>query len=97
MSTNLPSLSETPHFSHCRVTVTNPLPFSLTACACVRVCMSYVGIVSACARLFMLIHTKKKMVCVFSLNGSMFSFLSHSYTLKRVVEGLPAELPWLLM
>lgn len=52
----------------------------------------------------MSIHTPKKKkngvrvsACVFSLNGSMFSFLSHSYTLKRVVEGLPAELPWLLM
>lgn len=52
--------------------------------------------------LFMFIHTKKKKengvhACAFSLNGSMFSFLSHSYTLKRVVESLPAELPWLLM
>lgn len=56
-----------------------------------------------CVSVYVYTHTKKKKMvcvcfaCVFSLNGSMFSFLSHSYTLKRVVEGLPAELPWLLM
>lgn len=42
---------------------------------------------------------KRNGVYVYSLlNGSMFSFFeSHSYTLKRVVEGLLAELPWLLV
>lgn len=76
MSTNLPSLSEMPHFSHCRVTVTNPLPFSLTACVRARVCVLYVGIVSVCVSVYVYTHQKKKGVhaCVFSLNGSMFSF-----------------------
>lgn len=100
VSTNLPSLSETPHFSHCRVTVTNPLPFSLTACVCVRVRVCMLGVVSVCtcvcACAYECVCTPKDGVCSL-LNGSMFSFLSHSYTLKRVVEGLPAELPWLLM
>lgn len=63
---------------------------------CVRVCM--LGVVSVCT--CSCVYTRPKMVCTCVcslLNGSMFSFLSHSYTLKRVVEGLPAELPWLLM
>lgn len=105
VSTNLPSLSEMPHFSHCRVTVTNPLPFSLTACVCV--CFLYVrGCVSV--HLCVCVYTPR-MACVFSSQWQhvffllllfydlLFFFKSHSYTLKRVVEGLPAELPWLLM
>lgn len=58
------------------------------------------GVVSVCTCLCVCVYTPRNgvYVCVCSLlNGSMFSFLSHSYTLKRVVEGLLAELPWLLM
>lgn len=87
VSTNLPSLSETPHFSHCRVTVTNPLPFSLTACVCVYVrvcaCVCTLGVVPVCTFLCVCVcvhvslsgYTPQKVMCLCALFSMAACFL----------------------